>query len=47
MGKKKTSKGKKNKKNEEAQGKKVIKILFVSLIILGLFIMIGFSLLGS
>lgn len=37
---------KKSKKNEEEQGKKVIKILFVSLIILGLFLMIAFSLLS-
>lgn len=41
------NKKKKSKKNEEAQGQKVVKILFVSLIILGLLMMIGFSLLSK
>lgn len=47
MGKSKNAKKKKHTKNEEEQGKKVIKILFISLIILGLFMMIGFSLLSK
>lgn len=42
----KNKKKRNNKKNEEEQGKKVIKILFVSLIIFGLFLMVAFSLLG-
>ncbi|WP_203558257.1 hypothetical protein [Bacteroides sp. 224] len=44
---KNNKKKKGSKKNEEAQGQKVIKILFVSLIILGLLMMIGFSLLNK
>ncbi len=42
------SKNKKTKssRKEEQQANKVIKIIFVSLIILGLFMLIGFSLLS-
>gem|GEM_PF-5988385 len=42
------SKNKKTKrsKKEEQQARKVIQIVFVSLIVLGLFMLIGFSLLS-
>lgn len=39
-----SKKKKKHSKREEMQGGKVVKILFISLIILGLVMMIGFSL---
>lgn len=42
MGKKKVQ----HSKKEEEQAKKVIRIIFISLIILGLAMVIGFSLLG-